>query len=171
MKLQEAIKIALDYENKVRDHYAKGAASIQDPQGRKVFETLAKEEQGHVDYLTYCLDQWTKTGKVKATELKSVLPKGVEWIDQARKRLQKNPAKRVAAAGEIELLKIALQMEIETGTFYKDLVSKLPAGDRDLFAKFLDIEDGHLTIVQAQLDSVQGLGYWFDVPEFELEGA
>jgi hypothetical protein len=33
----------------------------------------------------------------------------------------------------------------------------------------LEIEEGHVSIVQAELDSVQGLGYWFDVPEFALE--
>ncbi len=31
------------------------------------------------------------------------------------------------------------------------------------------IEDGHLAIVQAQLDSVQGMGFWFDIAEFRLE--
>jgi len=170
MNLQEAIKIALEYENKVRDHYAQGARAILDPQGRKVFETLAKEEQGHVDFLTFCLDQWKKTGKVNVAELKSILPKGIEWIDTARKRLDESPAKRVAAANEVELLKIALQMEVETSQFYRDLVGKLVAEDQSLFAKFLDIEDGHVAIVQAELDSVQGLGYWFDVQEFALEG-
>lgn len=170
MNLQEAIKIALEYENKVRDHYAKGAKAIQDAQGRKVFETLAKEEQGHVDYLQFCLDQWTKTGKVNITELKTVLPKGTEWIVTARKRLEKNPSKRVASANELELLKLALQMEVETSGFYRDLVGKLASADQALFAKFLDIEEGHVAIVQAELDSVQGLGYWFDVQEFALEG-
>jgi len=38
-----------------------------------------------------------------------------------------------------------------------------------LFSKFLEIEDGHLAIVQAQLDSVQGMGFWFDIAEFRLE--
>lgn len=170
MNLQEAIKIALEYENKVRDHYAKGAQVIQDPQGRRVFETLAKEEQGHVDFLNFCLEQWTKTGKVDVAELKSILPKGVEWIDQARKRLEENPTKRVATAGELDLIKIALQMEVETSTFYRDLIGKLAPADQSLFAKFLDIEDGHVAIVQAELDSLLGLGYWFDVQEFALEG-
>jgi len=170
MNLQEAIKIALEYENKVRDHYANGAAVIQDPQGRKVFETLAKEEQGHVDFLTFCLEQWTKNGKVDVAELKSILPKGVEWIEQARKRLDEEPSKRVAAGNEVELLKIALQMEVDTSSFYRDLVSKLAKEDQGLFSGFLDIEDGHVAIVQAELDSVQGLGYWFDVQEFGLEG-
>lgn len=170
MNLQDAIKVALDYEKKVRDHYANGAKTIADADGKKVFETLAVEEQGHVDFLEHCLDQWTKTGRVPATELKTVLPKGIGWIDAARQRLTEKPSKRVAAANEIELLKIALKMEDDTSTFYKELVAKLAPDEQPLFATFLDIEDGHMTIVQAELDSVLGLGYWFDVPEFGLEG-
>jgi hypothetical protein len=38
-----------------------------------------------------------------------------------------------------------------------------------MFQRFPEIEDGHNAIVQAELDSVQGLGYWFDVEEFKLE--
>ncbi len=38
-----------------------------------------------------------------------------------------------------------------------------------LFDRFLEIEEGHVTIVQGELDAVQGLGFWFDVMEFSLE--
>ena len=48
--------------------------------------------------------------------------------------------------------------------------AELRAGEeRALFQRFLEIEDGHHAIVQAELDAVQGLGYWFDVQEFKLE--
>jgi hypothetical protein len=31
------------------------------------------------------------------------------------------------------------------------------------------IEDGHVAIVQAELDSVTQMGFWFDYREFDLE--
>ena len=34
----------------------------------------------------------------------------------------------------------------------------------------LEIEEGHVAIVQAELDSLQGMGFWFDMQEFNLEG-
>ena len=34
---------------------------------------------------------------------------------------------------------------------------------------FVEIEDGHTSIVRAQLDLVSRTGYWFDVREFDLE--
>jgi hypothetical protein len=38
-----------------------------------------------------------------------------------------------------------------------------------LFQRFVEIEQGHLAIVQAEIDSVSGLGFWFDMREFDLE--
>lgn len=169
MNLEEAIKVALDYENKVRDHYANGAKSIKDPHGKRVFETLAKEEQGHVDYLDHCLEQWNKAGKVDVSEIGMVVAPGIEWVEKAREELAKRGDKRVADKNEIELLKIAVKLEEKTSAFYESLVSELPADERQMFAKFLEIEKGHVSIVQAELDSVQGLGFWFDVREFSLE--
>jgi rubrerythrin len=168
MKLQEAITVAIDFEKKVRDHYLRGAKDIPDPRGRKVFATLGKEEQGHVEYLEHCLAQWKKTGKVPDVPLRSILPRGSKWIAAELKKLD-GKAKRVATKTEVEALKVALQHEREADAFYHKLVAALGPDDQTLFAKFLDIEDGHLAIVQAQLDSVQGMGFWFDVAEFRLE--
>ena len=169
MNLQEALNVALDYEHKVRDHYAKGSKSIDNPQGKKVFETLAREEQGHVDYLKHCLKQWTEQGKVEPEELKPVVAPGLEWVEKAKAELQGNPAKRSASDNEIALLKVAVELEMKTSAFYRDLVGNLPESDRPLFDKFLEIEEGHVAIVQAELDAVQGNGFWFDVMEFNLE--
>jgi len=169
MNLQEALNVALEYEHKVRDHYANGAKSIDDPQGKKVFETLAREEQSHVDYLQHCLKQWTELGKVDPGELEPVVAPGAAWIDKAKAELEKKPDKRVASSTEIDLLKVALDLETKTSGFYRELVGKLSDEDRKLFDKFLEIEEGHVTIVQAELDAVQGMGFWFDVMEFNLE--
>lgn len=57
MTLQEAISAALAFEKKVRDHYQRGASELPDDRGRRVFATLAREEQGHVDYLERCLSE------------------------------------------------------------------------------------------------------------------
>jgi rubrerythrin len=168
MKLQDAIAIAIDFEKKVRDHYLRGAKDIPDPLGRKVFAMLGREEQGHVDYLEHCLAEWKKTGKMPNVPLKSILPKGAKWIDAERKKLT-GKAKREASKTELDALKVALQHEKEADAFYHKLVLELPRDDQPLFSKFLEIEDGHLAIVQAQLDSVQGMGFWFDVAEFRLE--
>ncbi len=100
--------------------------------------------------------------------LKSILPRGSKWIEAERKKLD-GKGKRTATKTELDALKLALQHEKDADGFYHKLVAGLAQPDQALFAKFLEIEDGHLAIVQAQLDSVQGMGFWFDVVEFRLE--
>jgi rubrerythrin len=67
------------------------------------------------------------------------------------------------------LLKSALAVESETGQFYRRMTSELDEQGRALFEPFVEIEDGHYAIVQAQIDALSGFGYWFDFMEFDLE--
>ncbi len=168
MNLKEALTTAIGYETKVRDHYTKGANEILDPRGKKMFETLAHEEQGHLSYLESRLDEWHRTGKVSTPELATALP-SVQWVEEAKAKVAQNPAATIAVQGEIELLKIALELERSTSGFYRQLVDTLPPSERGLFARFLEIEQGHLAVVQAEIDSLAGHGSWFDVMEFRLE--
>jgi rubrerythrin len=72
---------------------------------------------------------------------------------------------------ELEMLKKALALEIEATRFFTRMVSELADEERRLFSRFVEIESGHEAIVQAEIDAVTGLGFWFDYTEFRLEGA
>ena len=78
---------------------------------------------------------------------------GAEEVDQA----------------EIDALKEALELERKTSAFYAELVAGLEPKYRGLFERFLEIENGHLAIVQAEIDALAGHGHWFDFMEFSLE--
>ena len=170
MKLQEAIAIALDFEKKVRDHYLRGAKDIADPMGQRVFAVLGKEEQGHVDYLEHCLAQWKKSGKVANVPLKSDPAAGHEvdrgGAEEAR-RAQGQAGRDEDRARGAPAPRCSSRRRRAPSTTSSS--PSCPARTRPLFDKFLGIEDGHLALVQAQLDSVQGIGFWFDVAEFRLE--
>lgn len=167
MTLEEAIQTAIEYEEKVRDVYVHARADSINDIGRRVFKALAKEEQGHVDYLHLKLAELQNTGRVTADALGSVLP--------APAQIQESVAKlenRLAADdrdNEIRLLKKALQAEIEASGFYQRMVKELDREGQQFFAPFLAIEEGHVTLVQAELDCVSGTGFWFDMQEFSLE--
>ena len=49
------------------------------------------------------------------------------------------------------------------------MVRELPVEGQNLFSRFLEIEEGHGAIVQAEIDNVKRLGFWFDLKEFDLE--
>jgi len=166
MDLKEALSGAIDYEHKIRDYYADCARKIKDPKGQRVFAILAREEQGHVDYLESRLTEWQASGAVKAVELSTLLPSAA-WVEEESRKLA--PAKAAPAQMEIEFLKEALELERKTSAFYGELVAKLEPQHRGLFERFLEIENGHLAIVQAEIDALAGHGHWFDFMEFSLE--
>jgi rubrerythrin len=165
--LEQAIKTAIGYETRVLDVYRKSEGRTKDPVGRKVLRVLALEESEHLAYLTKRLEEWTATGKVTPSRLKSALP-SKEQIQESQKRLD-SQAPAGDARAEQEILENALSVEQETSRFYREMVHQLDRQGQALFEPFVEIEEGHLMIVQAELDNLRGLGYWLDFQEFDLE--
>ena len=88
MTIEEAIRTAIEYEVKVRGVYMYAHQRATDPVGRRVFRVLADEERLHVEYLKDRLDQWERTGTVRAERLdtaipsKNVVEKGIEKLEK-----------------------------------------------------------------------------------------
>jgi len=167
--IEEAIKTGLEYEVQVRKVYSEAAKKFADPVARKIFGVLADEEDRHVAYLESRLDEWQRQGFVTAEKLDTAIPSRAA-IDSSVRRLQRRMSQQDYSA-ELQMLKKALQLEIEATNFFKRVVGELQAEERRLFARFVEIEEGHEAIVQAEIDALTGLGYWFDYQEFKLEGA
>jgi rubrerythrin len=169
MTVEEAIRTAIVFEKKVLAAYLAAAKRAEDPVARRVFTTLADEEQGHVNYLESRLAEWQKDGRLSGERLETVLP-AAERIRSGLQRLRSQVRRRQGNyAGELDSLRQALAAEEETSTFYGQMVRELPAEGQALFARFLEIEDGHAAVVQAEIDSVTQMGFWFDLKEFDLE--
>jgi len=169
MNVEEAIKTAIEFETRVHRTYEQAAKKAADPTGRRVFEVLAKEEQGHLGYLKDRLEQWQKTGHLSGQRLGTAIP-SKERIQEGVKSLSKQVRKKTGEGGvELDFLRKALEAEKETSNFYSRMASELPEEGRQLFARFVEIEQGHVAIVQAEIDAVSQSGHWFGMPEFSLE--
>jgi len=172
MELDEAIRTAIEYEAGVHRTYQEAMQRATDERGRRFFEVLRDEEMGHLKYLRERLEEWTTTGKVQVAELDTVVPPR-EIIDAGlqdiREKLAPNGVPKDRHMTELDLLGKALAVEKETSEFYQEMVRTLDGDGRELFRRFVEIEEGHQAIVQAEIDSVSGLGMWFDTKEFNLE--
>ncbi|MBW2260611.1 MAG: hypothetical protein JRG91_01455 [Deltaproteobacteria bacterium] len=168
MKIEEAIKTAIEYENRVCDVYAEAVEASRNDTARRVFSTLSDEERGHVDFLEHCLGTWSEKGVLSADGLTTAIP-SLENIRKGVKTLEKKLGGSPAEGAEVEMLHRALEVEVETSAFYARMVKVLPPEGKELFERFVEIEEGHKAIVQAEIDSVTGLGFWFDFQEFDLE--
>lgn len=169
MTIEQAIKTGIEYELQVRKVYSEAAKKFKDPVARKIFTVLADEEDRHVDYLESRLEEWERTGAVTAAALETTIP-SQEVIDRAMAKLTSRMSEQDFGV-ELEMLKKALALEIEATAFFRRMVAELKAEERKLFERFVEIEAGHEAIVQAEIDALSGLGFWFDYAEFKLEGA
>jgi len=164
--VEEAIQTAIAFEKKVRDAYREARDGAAEPSARKFFALMAEEEQDHVAYLEAKQAEWTETGSVTTDGLATaVCP--CEDVEKKAAELSAS-LEGAGAAPEIDRLRKALDVETEASAFYRDMVEKLPPAGRALFAKFRDIEEGHLALVQAEINGASNFGVWFDVQEFVL---
>jgi rubrerythrin len=166
MNVEEALTTALEFEHEARDAYREMAEGAAGEMGRNVFGVLAHEEQHHVEYLQSRLSEWRRAGVITAEGLETAVPRGAE-IEEGVRRMSREAAGEVRG-GEVEMLRRALRMEVAASDFYKRMVRELPETARPLFARFVEIEDGHTAIVQAELDYAIGSGYMFGFRDFTV---
>jgi len=168
VNVEEAILTAIQYENGVRDLYREAVEKAEKPGGKHLFSMMADEEDRHVQFLEAKLAELRESGRVPREGPDTIVP-SKELIESAGERLQAT-LDGEASGAERSFLRKAYAAETETSEFYRRMVGELPEEARPLFRRFLEIEEGHLAIVRAQLDRVMSTGYWFDVREFTLEG-
>ncbi|WP_027370775.1 hypothetical protein [Desulfovermiculus halophilus] len=167
MDLEQAIRTALEYENRLRDIYLQGAQETQDPKGKEIYQKLGDDEQSHVDYLEHKLREWKETGQITVQKLQSTIP-SLEAIRVQASKVSTYMSKKDSGLQEQQLSK-ALEVEKETSRFYERMSAELPEDGRAMFAKFLEIENAHVEAVQFELDVVTHSGTWFGFEEFDLE--
>ena len=167
MTIEEAIKTAVEYEVRIRDVYREAAAAVDDEIGKRIFETLGKDEQNHIDYLEYKLKQLQSSGAIVPERLESVIP-SQEVFNREAEKIKSLVSKDFLGIRR-QMLSKALKVEIETSDVYQKMVNELPAEGRALFERFLEIENNHIKAVQFELDYLGKTGYWFDIKEFDME--
>ncbi len=166
--VEEAILTAIEFENRVRDTYRGAETAATDDTGRRVFKLLADEEQGHIDYLESRLKQWRDDGTITVESMDSVVPP-LEKIAERQQDLQKG-LEGNDRGNEIKMLQKAHELELKTSEFYSEMVEAMEADVKKMFARFVEIEDGHVAVVRAEIDALSGSGYFFDFAEFNMEG-
>ena len=167
MTVEKAIKTAIEYETRIRDIYREAMAAVDDEAGKRIFDTLGQDEQRHIDYLEYKLEQFRKTGTIETERLESAIPDQKSIAQEADKI--KSLATKDFLGIKQQMLSKALKAEVETSAFYQKMVNELPADAQPLFERFLEIENNHIKAVQFELDYLSKTGYWFDFKEFDME--
>ena len=167
MDAAEAFATALEYETRIRDLYISAVDIVDDETGKKIFKALSDDEQSHMDFLEKTLSDLKKTGEVNIAGLEAALPPREAIENAVREMTQKIPEQIL---GDVKrLLSSALKLEVETSDFYRGVMEQTQGNIKEIFKKFLDIEEGHVAAVQAELDFATGNGFWFNFMEIDME--
>lgn len=167
-EILKAYGFAIELEKESLKSYLDLAKRTHDVTGKNMFIWLAREEYEHMRILESIRDkvlQDQPIGKVEIEEdeLQKLLPD--------IKKLEKKKSS-VAETHQIHALQAALEHEAQSRDFYKEQAEKTEDPElKQLFTRLAEMEQAHYDLILAQLDFIKGTGFWFGIPEFDIESA
>jgi len=161
MKMQEAIKLAIQTEKDVMDFYLKAASLTENERGKKIFEQLAGEEKEHAEHF---FKVYTGTELGSFDEFINQPPSsGHVMLKQLEKALDENVHERKA-------LELAMKEE-------EDLVKSLrmaaerivdPAV-RAVFERMALETENHYAIIESEYAHMMGMVHETDIDTYVRE--
>jgi rubrerythrin len=163
----EAIKTAIQNEKEGLSTYLDFAMKTDSKEGKDMYISLARDEHSHVQRLHKKLNQMLK----ELMSGHSFDPADTEHIFSLEGVIEGEVKERPELPDqETAVLEMAIENERAAQVFYTQQAQK---SDDPLLKSLYDglakEEERHEMLLRAELDSVKGLGHWFDFREFTLE--
>lgn len=166
----ELARTALSFEYGEELFYRHAAEMTQNPSGKAMFLRLADEEPGHMEDMHTLFsavigkDVWQR---LAAEEAANAHPSNV--IAEMEAAVAQRGM--ITVADDTQALRMAMELERRVIHLLKDMSSHTQDPDIiKLIGKMILEECSQYDALQAQLDSVQNVGLWLDVPEFRMDG-
>jgi rubrerythrin len=171
---QEAWKIletAMKIEQDGEAFYNEAAAGTQDPRGKKLFQTLARDEVMHYETLRTVYESLRQEKGWPAVE---AVEKDLGKVDTPHPIFPRPEGGQAAEASthELEALERGIKAEKDSIELYSRGLKESEGNEtaRYLYSHLVEQEESHLAILQGELDYLRGTGFWFDIFEVDLEG-
>lgn len=166
----KSIEIALENELKERDFYLEQSNRTQNPVGKKMFASIAEDEDEHYNRLKEIHEELSGQGKwpetisvkVKGTNIRNVLNDVLKGVDRTIP----------SDADDKEAVKVAIDFETKGYNFYSNLRDSAETGaEKDFFDCLASIENEHLSSLKDTLLFLEDPATWFEEHEKpHLEG-
>jgi len=166
----KAIETAIQIEKDGLAFYTEATRQTDDPNGKKMFRSLARDEAAHLRLFEDARQALLERGNwLSAEEVAAISPKRLDrppiFPTGDEIKAVEIPERELAA------LRRGIQAEKDSITFYSQEMEKTDDPDgRAMYAYLVEQEEGHHTILQGEYDYLTGTGFWFDFQEFDLEG-
>ncbi|HTY07825.1 MAG TPA: ferritin family protein [Candidatus Edwardsbacteria bacterium] len=163
----DALNKAIHSEQMALATYLKFARQTKVVSGKDMFIRLSEDELGHREILEKELGNlqagkpWCKP-TFKPSDIEELLPK----LTDAQAKAQAEHG----SSDDLSALNIALDMEKKAMAFYRREADKsADATARKMYARLAEMEEAHYNLIQAEIDNIKDMGFWFGIQEFTLE--
>jgi rubrerythrin len=165
----KAIETAIQIEKDGQAFYAEAAKQTDDPNGKKMFQSLARDEAAHLrlfeDTRGALIEKgdWLSPEEVAAIspgefDRPPIFPKGGEI------KAMEIPERELSA------LRWGIEAEEASIAFYSEQMNRTEDPDgKAMYAYLVEQEEGHRTILQGEYDYLNRTGFWFGIQEFSME--
>ena len=166
-ELVAILKTAIEVESNGLITYLEFARRTRDVSGKDMFVRLSMDEHEHrrilENVLHKLLDGQTLEGiRIPVSEIERIAPKIKEKQYKTRGE---------GGLAETDDLEIALDLEKKAAAFFRDKADEVQNPEaKAMFTRLAEWEDVHYDIIQAEIDSINKTGFWFDIPEFRMDG-
>jgi len=157
--IKDAILTAIQMEKDGYDFYSKAAAQTNSEMGRTIFESLANDEQRHLDVFQKMFEE--KVGKSEWNDLVNSSKKYAN-IPVFPTNLKEAPGMDEEST-EIDALRLAMDSEREAIDYYSDIKEKLKDEDlRNVINEIIEQEKNHFSLLENEFNHINSTGYWFE---------
>ena len=165
--LLKILKTAIEVEDNGLETFLKFAKQTKDETGKNMFIQLALDEHNHRMILQKQLDKLMTGKKWETVEIpKSEIEKLSPMIREKQQRTRGE-----SGLAEVDALNVAMDLERKAAKFFRDQAELIDDQEaKNMFYRLAEWEDSHFDIIQAELDSINNTGFWFDIPEFRMDG-
>lgn len=162
----KAFKMGMETEFKGLETYLHYARMTKDETGKNMFIILAKDELEHYRILERALGKMQVDGNLSGIEI----PESITQRVTPRLKDRDSRIKGESGVDQVNALTTALDQERRSIELYRQQLSKAINPDaRNTFKQLMEMEEAHYDLIQAELDSINETGFWFQIPEFTME--
>ncbi|RMG03233.1 MAG: rubrerythrin [Nitrospirae bacterium] len=160
MAISEAVERAMKMETDAMKFYKEASKKTSHPMGKKIFESLIRDEARHLRLLEEILKGLDIDPHVQCIgDVKTVFS---ELKDQMMERIS-------ATTDEKEAIKIALDMETEGYKYYQEAAEKAEdPKEKTLFEVLSKEEERHYQILNNTYSFLEDTGNWFMWDELSI---
>ncbi|RMG68231.1 MAG: rubrerythrin [Nitrospirae bacterium] len=160
MAISEAVERAVKMETDAMKFYKEAAGKVSHPAGKKMFESLIRDEARHLRLLEDILKGLDIDPHVQCLgDVKTVFS---DLKDQMLERIN-------ASTDEKEAIRIALEMEKEGYNYYKEMAEKaVDEKEKKLFEILKQEEEKHYQLLNNTYSFLEDTGNWFMWDELSI---